>query len=81
MYEKIISIVGRYVSLPQTPSESLYSLDLTQYGLDSLKTISLVLDLEDEFQVQFPDELLTFESMNTMEAINNILRNLIAEGF
>jgi acyl carrier protein len=47
--------------VPDTP--------LNSYGLDSLAVISLMLELEDQLGVTFPDESLTPESFATTRAL------------
>jgi len=51
--------------------------DLYDAGLTSLITVNLLLAIEDHFDVEFPDELLsrrTFQSINTLaEAIEDLL--------
>ena len=45
--------------------------DLRDVGLDSMVAIDLLLDLEERFQITFPDELIraeTFRSPRTLEA-------------
>lgn len=43
--------------------------DLYAAGLDSLGTVALLVDLEDEFQITIPDEALTVETFGTPAAI------------
>ena len=40
-------------------------LELADKGLDSLETVSMLLDLEEQFGIRFPDELLTSTSFET----------------
>jgi acyl carrier protein len=42
---------------PLTPD-----LSLNDHGLDSVETVSLLLDLEDSFGVTIPDDLMTLTS-------------------
>lgn len=45
--------------------------DLWQAGMDSLRSVSLMVALEDEFDIEFPDALLareTFSSVNRIVA-------------
>jgi acyl carrier protein len=54
--------------------------DLRSAGLDSVKTVSLLMALEDEFDVEFPDELLTPETFSTVTTISAAVRQLSADG-
>ena len=52
-------------------------MSLKDLGLDSLASIDLLLELEDEFDVVFSDELLTektFENANTLWKIVHKLK-------
>lgn len=42
---------------------------LTGYGLDSLASISLMLELEDQLAVTFPEESLTPEAFSTTRSL------------
>jgi acyl carrier protein len=46
---------------------------LTDLGLDSLGTVSLLIDLEDAFGIVVPDELLTAESFATADALWSVI--------
>ena len=43
--------------------------DLTQYGMDSIIFIKIVVDLEDALQFELPDEKLLISEMDTMNKI------------
>lgn len=49
--------------LPHLPPDQplVPDLDLRAYGLDSLGTVNLLMDLEEAYHIEIPDELLTFE--------------------
>lgn len=53
------------------------STSLRELGLDSLKTVELVVRIEDEFDVIFPDEALTFETFATPRALWAVVEGLL----
>ncbi|MFD7785587.1 acyl carrier protein [Streptomyces nojiriensis] len=53
--------------------------DLWEAGLDSLLSVSLMVALEDEFDVEFPDELLTRETFSSVRRITDAVAGLVAE--
>ncbi|GAA3728851.1 hypothetical protein GCM10022225_07810 [Plantactinospora mayteni] len=55
-------VLRRYLPLLGADTPLTPELSLTEHGLDSLGTVSLLLDLEDTFDVTIPDELLTLTS-------------------
>ncbi|MFC5404235.1 phosphopantetheine-binding protein [Cohnella soli] len=72
----IIQLLSSYVQLPELPEEELRFLDLQSYGLDSIKTITLILDIEEKFNLVFPDELLLFENLATPFQIMETIRKI-----
>lgn len=57
--------------LTELPSnrEIDFELSLRDFGLDSLETVSLIVDLEDEFDILLPDEAMvaaTFETAGSL---------------
>lgn len=53
--------------LPMLPADAPLApdADLLALGMDSMETVSVLLELEDGFAVSFPDELLTRETFGT----------------
>ena len=47
--------------------------DLTKYGLDSMNVIHIVVELESRYDIEFPDEYLSIDSLITISDINNTL--------
>ena len=47
--------------------------DLTKYGLDSINVIQIVIELEIRYDIEFPDEYLSIDSLITISDINNTL--------
>ena len=79
MHEEIRRIVEAYGRLPADAHELSDSADLYQAGMTSHASVSVMLALEDAFDLEFPDEMLTrdvFESINSMAAAVASLRDL-----
>lgn len=51
-------------------------VDLTEYGLDSIAFIRMIVMLEEEFNVLFPDESMLLEELNTVKKIEDMLQQL-----
>lgn len=45
--------------------------------MDSLTSVQLLLRLEEKFDVEFPDELLTWETFRSVEALSDALQVLV----
>lgn len=65
--------------LPEDDAEAR-SRALRDYGLDSLATVELLVNLEDEFGIEFPDDKLTPSTFVTAAALWDVVRDLRADG-
>ena len=54
--------------------------DLGDLGLDSLSTITVLLDVEDEFAVEIPEELLEDDTFSTLAMLADVVDKIRAEG-
>lgn len=62
------------------PSEHLSGeVQLVQYGLDSMGTVTLLVALESALEVQFPDEALAPETFETADRLWEQARRLLPE--
>ncbi len=48
--------------------------DLTKYGMNSIEFIRVIVALEDEFKIEFPDDYLIFERLNSINKIIQALK-------
>ncbi|MCF3165810.1 hypothetical protein IPZ64_02545 [Streptomyces violaceoruber] len=53
--------------------------DLWESGLDSLLSVSPMVALEDEFDVEFPDEMLTRQTFSSVRRISDGIATLVAK--
>ena len=66
--EKIAAIVASIIE--QIEIHTLdYDDDLQQMGMDSISFIRVIVNLEDEFEIEFPDDYLLIDNMNTLNKI------------
>lgn len=77
-FERTLENVLR-MHLPGLEGDAALPADvpLAEIGLDSLRAVSLVLDLEDTFSVEFPDEMLTETTFRTASALRDALGTLL----
>ncbi len=71
--ELIRTIIDCNVNLKKIINEVNNNDDLFALGMDSISSIKIVVALEEEFDFEFEDEKLSFETLHT---INNILKYL-----
>lgn len=56
--------------------------DLSGYLEDSLHFISMIVSIEEKMKVEFPDELLTLEAFQSLNALSNaLLEKISSENF
>lgn len=71
---EILSAHGRLT----TPVDSLQNdSDLYQAGLTSLATVGLMLALEDEFDLEFPDSVLSRKTFGSINSISETIEDLL----
>ena len=71
---KIIAIHGR---LAKDVSELSTDSDLYDAGLTSLITVNLLLAIEDHFDIEFPDELLSRRTFQSIDALSEAVESLV----
>ncbi len=55
------------------------AVTLADLGLDSMVAIELVLDIEDTFGAQFPEDLLLRETFGTLRTLTAVVKSMVAE--
>jgi acyl carrier protein len=77
MEETIRSILSQYGHLPVEMDKIRDEDDLYQLGLTSHASVNVMLALEDEFEIEFPEEMLRRSTFESVAAIRNALGNLV----
>jgi acyl carrier protein len=77
MEETIRSILAQYGHLPVELDKIRDEDDLYQLGMTSHASVNVMLALEDEFDVEFPEALLRKSTFESVAAIQNALGDLI----
>jgi acyl carrier protein len=75
--ERFEEVLRTHVTMLDTQAPLTNDLDLAEHGLDSLATVSLLLDLEDEFGVTIPDEMLTATTFATPADLWAVMGQLV----
>ncbi len=76
MQEKIKEILSQHGRLTAMVSELGEGSDLYHAGLTSLATVSLMLALEEEFDIEFPDSMLSRKTFGSIESIVDAIEEL-----
>lgn len=69
--EKICSV------LTTTPETITDHIELSRIGLDSIKTVVLVVELEEMFEITFADQELLYEYFSTLHKITSLVKKKI----
>lgn len=75
--EKIRGILAAHGRLTQSVDNLQDNSDLYQAGLTSLATVGLMLALEDEFDIEFPDSVLSRKTFGSIETIADTIEDLL----
>ncbi len=76
MNERIRAILAEHVHLAVDVATLGDDDDLFQAGLTSHASVSLMLALEEEFDLEFPDELLRRDSFESIAAITRSIGSI-----
>ena len=71
---RIRAVLGRVGRLPVPVSALADDSDLHDAGLTSFGTVDLMLSLEDEFGIEFPEELVARARFSSIAAIGAAVR-------
>lgn len=74
--EKVRNILEQHGRLSNDVNTLNIDSDLYNAGLTSLATVGLMLALEEEFDVEFPDSMLSRKTFGSIEAITDAIDEL-----
>jgi acyl carrier protein len=77
MNAQLETVLRRYLVLVPDGQDVPLETELPALGLDSMSALTLLLELEEIFDISFPDSLLnatTFRSANSLENVIQMLR-------
>lgn len=77
MSDRIRSVLAEHARLPIDPHTLADGDDLFRAGMTSHASVSVMLGLEEEFDVEFPDRLLHRGSFASIAAIRAALAELL----
>jgi acyl carrier protein len=76
--EKLKACMLEHLKLVQSVDKIHDDAELTGLGLDSMAATNLMIDIEDEFGITFPDDLLTPETFRTVTTLNSAIQQLLS---
>lgn len=90
MYNSVVSIINR--NIKETYKNKMFGKekfqfseisnaeieeDLTNYGMDSITFIQIIIDLEEEFDVEIPDEYLLLSQLDTVKKMVDTIQYVL----
>ncbi len=75
MCAQIAEIIKSYVK-DLDLDKNRYEANLTELGIDSIAFIQIVVEMEDRFQIEIPDEYLLFSEMDTVYKMASVVMSL-----
>lgn len=69
-------LVVEHVALVHSVDKLVDDAVLSELGMDSMSAFNIMLDLEEEFDVQFPEELLTYETFRSPASLAEAIEML-----
>jgi acyl carrier protein len=78
MTERIRAVIDKHARLPRKSDTLPDVASLYDVGMTSLASVSLMLGLEDEFGIEFPDHMLRREVFESVSSIREALALVIA---
>jgi len=79
MKEIIRSLLAKHGNLPVAIDEVADGADLYDAGLSSFASVQVMLALEEEFDVEFPEHLLNRKSFSSIDAIAAALAEIVED--
>ena len=75
--EKLLVVLREHLRFVSDDQAFPMGTNLEKLGLDSMSAINLLLNLEQIFEIVFPDEMLTAETFRTGTTLEEAVRLLI----
>ncbi len=75
--EKLLTVLSRHLKFTEAPQNIPLDKPLDELGLDSMRAVNLLLDLEDSFDISFPGTLLSEETFRTAANLHKAVHSLV----
>ena len=75
MCVQIAGIIKSYIKDLEL-DESRYEANLAELGMDSITFVQIIVEMEDRFQIEIPDEYLLFSEMDSVYKMASIVVSL-----
>ena len=76
MEDRLRDIIAKFGRLPIAIDTLASDDDLYEAGLSSLASVNLMLAVEDAFDIEFPDNLLTRRTFQSISSLSSVVSSL-----
>ena len=76
MEDRLRDIIAKFGRLPIAVNTLASDDDLYEAGLSSLASVNLMLAVEDAFDIEFPDHLLTRRTFQSISSLSSVVSGL-----
>lgn len=76
--EKIRALIAKHARLSVDANSLADDSDLYEAGLTSLTTVNLMLAVEDEFSIEFPDKKLGRKTFESIRSLSEVIEELVS---
>ena len=76
IYNKVLDIINSNIE-DVTITREQADDDLTLIGMDSITFIKIIVDLEENFEIEIPDEKLIFAEMGTLNKMVDVVLTVL----
>lgn len=73
----IKNIIVKQLEIDESKTELLPDTNLQNIGMDSIKFIKLIVDIEGEFGIEYPDDKLLITESGTLGRIVTVVNNCV----
>lgn len=77
--DQVRAVIAQYGKLPEGAGSISSTADLYQAGLTSHASVNVMLALEDEFDIEFPDAMLKKATFASIAAISEAVERIQGE--
>ncbi len=79
--EQLLTVLAKHLRHLKGEDAFDWQKPLKEYGLDSMSSINLLFDIEDQLGIVFPDELLNGQTFSSGDALFGIVEGLKANSY
>jgi len=77
--ERLTRLLRKHLTFLAPGQELPPEASLRELGLNSMNAINLLLEIEEEFGVVVPDELLVADTFQSLTALESVIASLLGE--